>query len=229
MALTEDEQARYARLLSIPGFSTITQESLAAARVHVVGAGEVAGPALLYLAGAGVGSLLLDDALDVAPEDGSAWLYSADQVGEPRIYAAAASLKSAGASTRARPYATGAQPSATLVCGGPLGTAREAAERARQAGLPHVVAMADGEGGEVVCVPPGAPCYACASRPGMGVPARAGSAAAVGALGALELILIIVGAVAGPGGRRIELAQGTLQMRATTRVPGCACGQGRTP
>jgi len=229
VALNDAELARYARQLALPGFSPITQEALAAARVHVVGAGEVAGPALLYLAGAGVGTLLLDDPLDVAPEDGAAWLYGRADVGEPRVFAAAAALKSAGAFAKARPYATGAQPTHALVCAGALGTAREAAERARQAGLPHVVAAVEGDGGEVVSVPPGAPCFACASRPGSGVPGRAGAAAAVGALAALELMLLITGAAAAPRGRRIDLLEGTLQMRATTRVPTCACARGAIP
>ena len=229
MALNEAEQGRYARQLAIPGFSAIAQEALAAARVHVVGAGEIAGPALVYLAGAGVGSLLLDDDLDVAPEDGSAWLYSSEAVGQPRIFAAAAALKASTSFVRARPFATGAQPTATLVCGGPQGTAREAAERARLAGIPHVVALADDEGGAVVSIPPGAPCYACASRPGMGRPGRAGAVAALGALGALELLLLITAIGDGHRGRRLDLVQGTLHTRATTRVAGCACAKGRTP
>ncbi|HUK66110.1 MAG TPA: ThiF family adenylyltransferase [Anaeromyxobacteraceae bacterium] len=227
MALSEAEQARYARQLVIPGFSPITQEALAAARVHVVGAGEVAGPALIYLAQAGVGTLLLDDGLDVASEDGAAWLYAQDQVGQPRTFAAAAALKSVSEYARARPFATGAQPTAALICGGSPGTAREAAERARLAGIAHVVAATSRDGGEVISIPPGAPCYACASRPGMGVLDRAIFGAAVGALAALELILLITGSSSGPIGRRIELVLGNIQMRPTSRLPGCACARGR--
>ncbi len=228
MALSEAEVARFARQIILPGFAPVTQEFLRAARVHVVGAGEVGGPALLYLAAAGVGNLFVDDGLDVAPEDCAAWLYGPDQVGQPRLFSAIEALRSASAFSRPRPYATGADPTALLICPGSLGTAREAAERARLAGLPHVVAVVDGDGGQVVAVPPGAPCYSCGSVPGSGAPSRPGAAAALGALAALELIQILAGVAISPGGRRIDLVLGQPQARPTARVPGCACGQGRT-
>jgi hypothetical protein len=227
LSLSDAELARYARQLILPGFTPASQEFLRAARVHVIGAGELAGPALLYLAQAGVGTLFLDDALDVAPEDGAAWLYRAEQVGEPRVFTAMAALRELAPWARVRPYATGADPTAVLVCASSLGLAREAAERARLAGLPHVVAVADGDGGEVVSVPVGAPCYACASRPGTGALPRPGVAAALGALGATELLLIVAGLTQARSGRRIDLVLGQPQARATARLPGCACGQGR--
>jgi adenylyltransferase/sulfurtransferase len=228
VALTEAEEARYARQLILPGFAAATQELLRGARVHVVGAGEVAGPALVYLAAAGVGALLVDDPLDVGPDDGAAWLYAADQVGQARTFAAAAALGALNAGARIRPHATGAEPTAALICAASMGTCREAAERARRAGLPHVVALADGGGGEVVAIPVGAPCYGCASRPGRAGPASPGTPAALGALGALELLALLAGATAGPGGRRIELAGGMPQAQPTSRAPSCACGKGRT-
>ena len=223
MSLDAAELARYARQLILPGFSATSQAFLRAARVHVIGAGEVAGPALLYLAAAGVGTLFLDDGLDVAPEDMAAWLYRADQVGEPRLFTAVAALREAMPWVKARPYATGSDPTAVLVCTSSLGVAREAAERARVAGVPHVVALADGDGGEVVAVPSGAPCYACASRPGSGALPWPGVAPALGALGALEVLLILAGLAQGQPGRRIDLVLGQPQVRATTRVPGCPC------
>lgn len=228
MSLSEAEIARYARQLILPAYGPVTQEHLRAARVHVVGAGEVAGPALLYLAAAGVGTLFVDDALDVAAEDPAAWLYSADQLGTPRLLAALEALRAATSLSRPRAHATAADPTAVLVCASSGGLARTAAERARVAGVPHVVATAGGDGGEVIAVPPGAPCFACAARTGSGAPVRPGVAAAVGALGAVELLLILSGASQGPGGRRIELVSGRPCSSATARVPGCACGQGRS-
>ncbi len=115
MALSEAEIARDARQLLLPGFGAATQEFLRAARVHVVGAGEVAGPALLDLASAGIGTLYLDDALDVGVEDAAAWIYGAEQVGEPRLLAAITSLRAASAFCKVRAFATGADPTATLV------------------------------------------------------------------------------------------------------------------
>ena len=227
MALSDAEVARYARQLLLPGWPPVTQEFLKAGRVHVVGAGEVAGPALLYLAQAGVGALFIDDGMEVEPEDSAAWLYAPEQVGQPRVMAAVAALRAASAWAKPRMYATGSDPTAVLVCAPSLATAREAAERARVAGVPHVVAMVDGDGGEVVTVPPGAACYACASKPGSGAPARPGAAAAIGALGAMELLLLLAGVSQGDFGRRIELVLGQPQARPTTRVPGCACGKPR--
>ncbi|HET9599776.1 MAG TPA: ThiF family adenylyltransferase [Anaeromyxobacteraceae bacterium] len=227
MALSDAEVARYARHLLLPGWPPVTQEFLRAARVHVVGAGDVAGPALVYLAEAGVGSIFIDDGLEVAAEDSAAWIYAPEQVGQPRVLAAAESLRATSANARARMYATGSDPTAALVCASSLGTAREAAERARVAGIPHVVAVADGDGGEVVTVPPGAACYACASKPGSGAPPRPGVAAAVGALAATELLMLLAGVAQGDFGRRIELVLGQPQARPTTRVPGCKCGQPR--
>jgi hypothetical protein len=225
VALSEAEVARYARHLLLPSWPPLTQEFLRAARVHVVGAGEVAGPALVYLAQAGVGAIFIDDGMEVALEDAAAWLYTPEQVGQPRVLAAVEALKAQSAYAKPRMYATGADPTAALICATSLGTAREAAERARVSGIPHVVAIADGDGGEVVTVPASAACYACASKPGSGAPPRPGVAAAIGALGAMELILILAGVAQGDFGRRIDLVLGQPQARATHRVPGCACGQ----
>ena len=149
-------------------------------------------------------------------------------MGQPRVLSAIEALRATSSFSKARPYSSGAEPTAALICAAWSGTAREAAERARLAGIPHVVAVVDGEGGQVVSVPPGSPCYSCASRPGSGAVSRPGAAAAVGALGALELLLIVAGAVTGPGGRRIDLVLGEPQARATARVPGCPCGTGRS-
>ena len=100
MALSEAEVARYARQLILPGLGPITQEFLRAARVHVVGAWALAGPALLVLAQAGLGTLYVDDGADVVDGYGDAWLYGADQVGEPRVFAAVAALRAATSFSR---------------------------------------------------------------------------------------------------------------------------------
>jgi adenylyltransferase/sulfurtransferase len=228
MALSDAEAARYARQLILPGYVPATQEFLRAARVHVVGAGEVAGPALLYLASAGVGTVLVDDAHDLAPEDAASWLYGGGEVGQPRIYAAIAAVRAATSLCKVRPHATGSNPTAALICLASPGTAREAANQARLAGLPHVVALAAGDDGEVVSVPVGAPCYQCASRLAIGTVARPGAlAAAVGALAALELLQILGGLSEGAGGRRVDLTRGQPRTRQSVRVAGCACGRPR--
>jgi hypothetical protein len=140
-----------------------------------------------------------------------------------RPLAALAPLRAASATVSVRLWSSEADPTAALVCLEGESAARAASERARRAGLPHVVALATREGGEVVVVPPGAPCFRCASPPAAArtLPAPA-SAAAVGALAALELVLLL--ARPRRPGRRLDLAQGWPAARETTRRDGCDCG-----
>ena len=60
--LSPREISRYRRQLSLAGFGRVAQEKLADAHVAVIGAGGLGAPALLYLAGAGVGRITIFDA-----------------------------------------------------------------------------------------------------------------------------------------------------------------------
>ncbi|MEY8577261.1 ThiF family adenylyltransferase [Corynebacteriaceae bacterium 6-324] len=59
--LTPREISRYRRQLSLAGFGRDAQEKLADSHVAVIGAGGLGSPALLYLAGAGVGEITIFD------------------------------------------------------------------------------------------------------------------------------------------------------------------------
>lgn len=222
--LDDARVARYARQLLVPGFGEAAQLRLAAARVRVVGAAAVAAPALVYLVQAGFGKLWIDDAETVGPQDVGGWLYLPEDVGRPRAEAAAGALRRLSSLVAADPYPTGGVPTATLVAAASPAQALQAAEAARRAGAPHVVLEPDADGGAVVSVPPGAPCYNCARSTGAGRPPLPG-AAALAALAATELVLLVAGP--GPvGGRRFDLVRGVTTLRPTSRLPGCACGGG---
>lgn len=224
MPLSDDRIARYARQLLVPGFDETAQERLLSARVRAVGLDAVASAGLVYLVQAGVGRLWLDDPGSVAPADLAGWLFPPASVGAPRVDAAAAALAPLSGFTRVERYPTGGVPSGTLVCVPSVGQALVAAEASRRAGIPHVMVETDADGGAVVTVPPGGPCYACArSTSGGGRPPQPATVA-LSALAAHELLQLI----AVPGslpGRRVELVRGVASARPTARLAGCACGR----
>jgi adenylyltransferase/sulfurtransferase len=94
MPFTPDELLRYSRHLSLAGFGPAAQEKLKRGRVLVIGAGGLGCPALLYLAAAGVGRIVImdGDQVDVSNLQRQV-LYTSDDAGQPKAEAAARRLR----------------------------------------------------------------------------------------------------------------------------------------
>lgn len=88
------EDSYYGRHFRLPGFTAATQERLRRARVLVVGLGGLGCPAAQYLAGAGVGHLILCDGDAVAATNlHRQVLFDVDDLGRNKAEAAAARLR----------------------------------------------------------------------------------------------------------------------------------------
>jgi adenylyltransferase/sulfurtransferase len=92
--LTAEELRRYQRHLSLPGFGRAAQERLKAGKVLVVGAGGLGCPALLYLAAAGVGRIVVVDSDSVEASNLQRQvLYTEQDIGQPKAEVAAKRLR----------------------------------------------------------------------------------------------------------------------------------------
>jgi adenylyltransferase/sulfurtransferase len=94
MTFSPDELARYQRHLSLAGFGSTAQEKLKRGSVLVIGAGGLGCPALLYLAAAGVGRIVIvdDDHVEVTNLQRQV-LYGSEDAGQLKATAAARRLQ----------------------------------------------------------------------------------------------------------------------------------------
>ena len=94
MPFSPDELLRYQRHLGLAGFGPAAQEKLRTGSVLVIGAGGLGCPALLYLAAAGVGRIVLidPDTVDASNLHRQVLYVSAD-AGRPKALAAAERLR----------------------------------------------------------------------------------------------------------------------------------------
>jgi adenylyltransferase/sulfurtransferase len=92
--LTTEERQRYARHLSLAGFGDGAQERLKQGRVLVIGAGGLGSPALLYLAAAGTGHIVIvdDDRVEASNLQRQV-LYRESDLGRPKAEVAAERLR----------------------------------------------------------------------------------------------------------------------------------------
>lgn len=93
MSFSDDEIERYARHLVLAEVGGPGQQALKRARVAIIGLGGVGGPAALYLAAAGIGTLVLvdDDAVALSNLQRQVQ-FSLGDLGTPKVEAAKAGL-----------------------------------------------------------------------------------------------------------------------------------------
>lgn len=109
------EQHHYSRQLILPGFGSEKQARLKASKVLVVGAGGLGCPALLYLAGAGVGTLGIVDGDAVALSNlHRQVLYTIDDLGVNKAQAAAQRLSRLNPHIHCKAYTTALTPNNAL-------------------------------------------------------------------------------------------------------------------
>jgi molybdopterin/thiamine biosynthesis adenylyltransferase/rhodanese-related sulfurtransferase len=103
---TQHELARYQRHLSLAGFGPAAQEKLRRGSVLVIGAGGLGCPALLYLAAAGVGRIVIVDAdrVDISNLQRQV-LYTDEDAGELKVEAAARRLHALNPCIAIEPHA----------------------------------------------------------------------------------------------------------------------------
>ncbi|MGA0605951.1 HesA/MoeB/ThiF family protein [Phenylobacterium sp. VNQ135] len=90
MTFTDEEIERYARHLVLREVGGPGQQKLKAASVLIVGAGGLGAPAALYLAAAGVGTIILADPDEVDRSNLQRQvIYAEDDLGRPKVDAAA--------------------------------------------------------------------------------------------------------------------------------------------
>ncbi|AWB83924.1 ThiF family adenylyltransferase [Corynebacterium liangguodongii] len=163
--------ARYRRQITLQGFGQRAQERLGRAHVVVVGAGGLGAPALLYLAGAGVGRLTIVDADSVELSNlHRQVIHTEGGIGTPKASSAAAEVRRRNSAIEVRAIARDvtADNAAELIGGADLvldGTdnfaARYAISRAcAREGIPHVWASILGFDAQVSVYWAGhGPCY----------------------------------------------------------------------
>ncbi|MBA4742922.1 MAG: molybdopterin-synthase adenylyltransferase MoeB [Azoarcus sp.] len=102
--MNDDQLLRYSRHILLPEIGVEGQEALLAARVLVLGAGGLGSPAAMYLAAAGVGTLVLadDDSVDLTNLQRQI-LHTAESVGEPKVESGRRTLHRLNPGTQVEP------------------------------------------------------------------------------------------------------------------------------
>lgn len=240
MAFSPEEVERYARHLVLAEIGGPGQQKLAAATVLIVGAGGVGGPAALYLAAAGVGTIRIVDGDTVALSNLQRQiLFDTADIGRAKVEAAAGHLIAVNphVNIEALHDPLGPGNAAAAITGADIvldGTddfpTRHAVNAACVAAGVPLVSGALGRWSGQVGVFSGRPCYRCLvpeSPPDAETCARVGVVGAlagvIGAMAALEAIKLIAGAGEPLMGRLLlyDGLSATCRTVTVTADPGC--------
>jgi adenylyltransferase/sulfurtransferase len=244
--LSDDELQRYARQIVLREVGPEGQRKLRSAAVAVVGAGGLGSPALLYLAAAGVGQITVidDDRVSVDNLQRQV-LHDGANIGEPKVHSALRRLDALNPQVRVRTVERRLDASTArdllqghdVVLDGSdnFPTKFAVNDACVELGICAVIGGMLRFDGQVVVVPPGAPCYRCLFReeppPGQ-VPTCSAAgvlgpvAGVVGSLQAAEALRFILGAGAPQAGRVLTVDLLDPRVRAVTFIadPDCpAC------
>ena len=99
--MNDDQLLRYSRHILLPEIGVEGQEKLRAARALLIGAGGLGSPIALYLAAAGVGTLMLcdDDRVDLTNLQRQI-VHRSEAIGRPKVESARDTLRSVNAETK---------------------------------------------------------------------------------------------------------------------------------
>ncbi len=222
---SDSELDRYARHIMLREIGGTGQKALRDARVLVIGAGGLGSPVLLYLAGAGVGTIgVIDDDVVDHTNLQRQIIHTDARIGMAKVQSAEAAMRALNPFITVRPYQRRLteEIAAALVAdydlvldGSDNFDTRYLVNRvSAQAGVPLIAAAITQWEGQISLYDPahGGPCYACVFpvRPAPGlVPtcAEAGVAAPLpgilGAMMAMEAVKQITGAGTGLMGRLV--------------------------
>lgn len=249
--VTLDEAAveRYSRQLLLSEFGESGQLRLAQATATVVGCGGLGVPAALYLGAAGVGRLILVDPDQVSLDNLNRQVaYGTADIGRPKAECLGSRITQINptievearreAVTDATAKSSLAPADVVLECSDDPMTKFRVNDYCTPRGISLVIGGAVGLTGQVVAVPPGGACYRCLFG---GPPADRGPSCRdagvlgplvglVGALQALEAIMLICGLGQAPGGRLLDFDAFTLRWREVRFPidPSCPAHGGRS-
>ncbi|MCC5963245.1 MAG: HesA/MoeB/ThiF family protein [Rhodobacteraceae bacterium] len=247
----EAELNRYARHIVLREIGGAGQKKLRNARVLVVGAGGLGAPVLMYLAGAGVGTIgvIDDDAVDSTNLQRQV-IHRDEMIGTPKVFSAQAAMAALNPFVTIRPYhrRLSADIAADLFAdydlildGSDNFDTRYLVNRAAvAAGKPLISGAITQWEGQISLFDPAAdaPCYECVfpDRPAPGLApncAEAGVIAplpgVIGSIMALEAIKALTGAGTGLRGRLLihdALHAETRSIRVHRREDCACCGAG---